>query len=311
MLQFLVSILIFCIVLLLYLHVVYYLKVNNTLEVFHVNDYTKENVNRLCQLKQPFTFNYMNQPLLQGLNFDTLRNQYNKLFIQLRKKTEDLFLPVPVERGLQLFENDVSNNYYSENNEVFLKTSKLLQYCKQDNVLQPTLMSNHKFDVILGNSGANTKTKYNLYYRNFFYVTDGSCKLRLLPPNTNGRLNVNKNYELFEYNCKENVFDTNCKEPFVDVELKKGEIIFIPTYWFYSFQFKEKTIISSFHYSTYLSNLSIVPDVCKHVLQKQNINLHITSMKQPKQKITHNYVNKKNKIKQEKIAKPKTNSAKI
>ena len=53
MLQFLVSILIFCIVLLLYLHVVYYLKVNNTLEVFHVNDYTKENVNRLCQLKQP------------------------------------------------------------------------------------------------------------------------------------------------------------------------------------------------------------------------------------------------------------------
>ena len=34
-------------------------------------------------------------------------------------------------------------------------------------------------------------------------------------------------------------------------------------------------------------------------------------MKQPKQKITHNYVNKKNKIKQEKIAKPKTNSAKI
>jgi len=279
MLQFLVSILIFCIVLLLYLHVVYYLKVNNTLEVFHVNDYTKENVNRLCQLKQPFTFNYMNQSLLQALNFDTLQNQYNKLFIQLRKKTEDLFLPVPVERGLQLFENDVSNNYYSENNEVFLKTSNLLQHCKQDNVLQPTLMSNHKFDVILGNSGSNTKTKYNLYYRNFFYVTDGRCTLRLLPPNTSGKLNVNKNYELFEYNCKENVFDSSFKQQYVDVELKKGEIIFIPTYWFYSFQFKEKTIISSFHYSTYLSNLSIVPDVCKHILQKQNINLHIHSVK--------------------------------
>lgn len=296
MLQFLVSILIFCIVLLLYLHVVYYLKVNNTLEVFHVNDYTKENVNRLCQLKQPFTFNYMNQPLLQALNFDSLQNQYNKLFIQLRKKTEDLFLPVPVERGLQLFENDVSNNYYSENNEVFLKTANLLQYCKQDNVLQPTLMSNHKFDVILGNSGSNTKTKYNLYYRNFFYVIDGSCKLRLLPPNTSGKLNVNKNYELFEYNCKENVFDPSFKQQYVDVELKKGEIIFIPTYWFYSFQFKEKTIISSFHYSTYLSNLSIVPDVCKHVLQKQNINLHISSINQQK---TQNNV-KKNDKKQKK-----------
>lgn len=292
MLQFLVSILIFCIVLLLYLHVVYYLKVNNTLEVFHVNDYTKENVNRLCQLKQPFTFNYMNQPLLQSLNFGTLENQYNKLFIQLRKKTEDLFLPVPIERGLQLFENDISNNYYSENNEVFLKTANLLQHYKQDNVLQPTLMSNHKFDVILGNSGSNTKTKYNLYYRNFFYVTDGSCKLRLLPPNISGKLNVNKNYELFEYNCKENVFDPTFKQQYVDVELKKGEIIFIPTYWFYSFQFKEKTIISSFHYSTYLSNLSIVPDVCKHILQKQNINLHISSMKQ--QNIQHN-VNKNNK----------------
>lgn len=300
MLQFLVSILIFCIVLLLYLHVVYYLKVDNALEVFHVNDYTKENINRLCQLKQPFTFNYMNQHLLQALNFDSLQNQYNKLFIQLRKKTEDLFLPVPVERGLQLFENDVSNNYYSENNEVFLKTANLLQYCKQDNVLQPTLMSNHKFDVILGNSASNTKTKYNLYYRNFFYVTDGSCKLRLLPPNTSGKLNVNKNYELFEYNCKENVFDSSFKQPFVDVELKKGEIIFIPTYWFYSFQFKEKTIISSFHYSTYLSNLSIVPDVCKHILQKQNVNLHISPMNQEKTQNNFKKNDKKNKEKKNK-----------
>ena len=82
-------------------------------------------------------------------------------------------------------------------------------------------MSNHKFDVILGNSGSNTKTKYNLYYRNFFYVTDGSCKLRLLSPNTSGKLNVNKNYELFEYNCKENVFDPSFKQQYVDVELKK------------------------------------------------------------------------------------------
>ena len=62
----------------------------------------------------------MNQPLLQALNFDYLQNQYNKLFIQLRKNRRFVYL-FQLSEDSSYSGNDVSNNYYSENNEVFFK----------------------------------------------------------------------------------------------------------------------------------------------------------------------------------------------
>ena len=271
MIHLLATIFIFLIVLMIYLHIHYHLKVNNTLEYYKVDEFKKENVNKICQLKQPFSFLYRNKGLLDELTFDNLKKKWNNEYIQIRKKTDDLFLPMKVEKGIELFEKDSSNNYYSENNEIFLKNTDLLKDYNNDPILKPCLKSNDKFDVILGTKGVASKLKYNLYYRNFFYVTDGKCKIRLLSPENYGDLDVNKNYDLFEYNSGVDCFADDFSKKYIDVELTKGEILFIPSYWFYSIQFLENSIISSFHYGTYLSNISIIPEVCKHLLQKQNI----------------------------------------
>ena len=73
MLNILATLLIFLIVLIIYLHIQYHLKVNNTLEHYSVNEYKKENINKICQMKQPFSFLYKNQDLLNILNFKNLK----------------------------------------------------------------------------------------------------------------------------------------------------------------------------------------------------------------------------------------------
>ena len=49
------------------------------------------------------------------------------------------------------------------------------------------------------------------------------------------------------------------------------QMLFIPPYWFYSVEMKEKTKIVSFQYSTIMNNLAILPQLCLHFLQNQNI----------------------------------------
>ena len=271
MIHILATIFIFLIVLMIYLHIQYHLKVNNTLEHYRVEEFKRDNINKICQLKQPFSFLYQNKGLLNELSFDNLKNKLKDEYIQIRKKTDDLFLPMKLEKGIELFEKDSSNNYYSENNELFLKNTDIIKHYNNDPILKPCLKSNHKYDVIMGTKGVASKLKYNLYYRNFFYVTDGKCKIRLLTPDNYDDLDVNKNYDLFEYNSSVDCFSDEFQKKYIDVELSKGEILFIPSYWFYSVQFMENSIISCFHFGTYLSNISIIPEVCKHLLQKQNI----------------------------------------
>ena len=268
----LIGIIIFLFVLMIYLHIRFHLKVNNDLDVFTISDNTQERINKVCNLKQPFKFNYINKNLLGLLTFENLKKNHGHHSLNIRKINETLYLPMKLENSIKLFEQDVSNNYFSENNLDFLNESNLLKFYKNDSVLTPNLVSNKKYDMICGKQNTSTITKYNLYYRNFFYVTDGQCKIKLFSPDNIDKLNINKNYELFEYSSSINPFKENINNyKTTELILKKGDIIFIPPYWSYCFHFIENTIISSFHYGTYMSNLSIIPEFINHMFQRQNI----------------------------------------
>ena len=88
-------------------------------------------------------------------------------------------------------------------------------------------------------------------------------------------MNVYKDYYNFEFISSINPFLTENKEKiknFSKIELKlvKGQLLFIPAYWFYSFKFNE-TILINFNYKTYMNQLSILPDYLIHFMQKMNI----------------------------------------
>ena len=57
----------------------------------------------------------------------------------------------------------------------------------------------------------------------------------------------------------------------LDVTLNKGDIIYIPAYWFYSISFEKMSSICTFKYRTFMNSLAITPELILSLLQGQNI----------------------------------------
>ena len=55
-----IAFLIFCIVLFIYLHVQFHLKTSNDLEIYEVDDASKDKLENVCNLRQPTIINYSN-----------------------------------------------------------------------------------------------------------------------------------------------------------------------------------------------------------------------------------------------------------
>ena len=57
----LLSVLIFCIVLFIYLHITFHLKISDDLEVYTIENVSKDRLEEICNLKQPVLFDYTNE----------------------------------------------------------------------------------------------------------------------------------------------------------------------------------------------------------------------------------------------------------
>jgi hypothetical protein len=126
----------------------------------------------------------------------------------------------------------------------------------------------------------NTETplRYEINYRNYFFVTHGKVIVRLLPPKSTKYLYAINDYENFEFISPVNPW--NVQEQYkadfnklrsIDVTLMPGQLIHIPAYWWYSIKFvKSNTSICVFKYKTYMSTLSISDHLFMRILQRQN-----------------------------------------
>ena len=66
----------------------------------------------------------------------------------------------------------------------------------------------------------------------------------------------------------------------LDVTLNVGQIIFIPAYWWYSFEFNENSSLSVFKYRTYMNNVAISNHLLINFLQTQNVKREIVKKKE-------------------------------
>ena len=120
--------------------------------------------------------------------------------------------------------------------------------------------------------------KYNVYNRNYFYVCDGSVKIKLIPPVFSKHLNIEKDYENFEFrsplntwNIQKEYFENYGKSKVMELTLQKNSVLFIPSYWCYSIQFGENALLLNLSYMTLMSFVSTLHHQCLYFLQQQNI----------------------------------------
>lgn len=275
-----ISIFIFCVVLFIYLHIQFQLKTINDLEMYDLDNEstTKKRFEEICDLRQPVIFSLDNV----HITHDIILNKYNSYEIKVRniRDVEYNSLPLSVSNAVKLFENDTNGTYLSENNADFLKETGLIkEYKKQINhAIQPPMTCYSSHDIMFGSNGVETPLRYDINYRNFYTVAEGSVQIKLFPPNSDKYFEPNNDYENFEFRSSLDSISAwnlpeNIKDKVKDIEftLYPGKAVYIPAYWWYSIKFGKNAIIEAFHYRTYMNYLAICPNISMYFLQNMNI----------------------------------------
>ena len=281
-----VSAFIFCIVLFLYLHIQFHLKTSDELEVYEIEQYSKEKMEEICDLRQPVLFDLDEQTdkIMHSTKKDSIVENYSVFEVKVRNahdsKTESgTYLPLPLKSAIKLCEEDKASAYFSENNNDFLvETGVLKHFQYNDEFLRPQLVSNCYYDILFGSQDVTTPFRYEINYRNYFMVTQGELRVKMTPPKSGKYLCETKDYELLEFSSAINPWSPAVKHQAdfekvkcLEIVLLPGKCLHIPAYWWYSFKLNKDTCVSSCKYRTYMNNVAIVPHIGMYLLQNQNV----------------------------------------
>ncbi len=282
--QALFTILIFCIVLFIYIHINFHLRVSDDLEVYEIDQPSKEKLEEICDLRQPVIFDYNVDELVNECNLKSIEQKYGAFDIKVRNVKEydvvsELYLPLTFNTAMEIFTKDDKQQFLSENNGDFLEETGLDKKMRYNDIfLRPFSVSNCSYDYMFSSKNTKTPLKYELNYRNYFLVTQGCVRVKLIPPKSSKYLYTIKDYDNFEFISPINPWNVQSqfksdydKIKSLEVSLTTGQIIFIPAYWWYSFQFEENTSVCVFKYRTYMNNVAISNHLIVNMLQNQNV----------------------------------------
>jgi hypothetical protein len=275
---------IFCLVLFIYLHVQFHLKKSNDLEMYEIDQASKEKLEEICDLRQPVLFDFDNEKIVETTNKQYILDNYSAFEIKIRNIREkdlntELFMPLPMNAAVKLFSEDKTASYYSENNGDFLQETGIVKNMRyNDEFLRPYMVSNCNYDVMFGAANVCTPFRYEINYRNFFLLTQGSAQIKMAPPQSIKYLYPNYDYENFEFKSPVDPWNPQAqykadfdKIKCLEFTLLPGKTVFIPAFWWYSIKLNKDACISCFRYRTYMNNLAVLPYFGMYALQIQNV----------------------------------------
>ena len=276
--------LIFVTVLFIYLHIYFHLKTSNDLELYEFNNISKDRLEEICDLRQPLTFDFDTNKFI-SLTRENIMKNYKYFDIKLRDTSinntnSELYLPITLEKGTHVLNQDKNKKFISENNEEFLEETSLIKSFKtNDEFFRPNMLAKQKYDIIMGSKDSSTPLRYNNTYRTYFMVIKGKVKIQLVPPKNNKYIQPNNDYDNYEFRSPLNIWDIQeeYKKDFnkiksLEITLEPGKAFFLPAYWWYTIKFEDNdTNVINMKYATYMNVVAIFPSIFISFLQQQNI----------------------------------------
>jgi len=279
---------IFCLVLFIYLHVQFHLKTSEDLEMYEIDDPSKDKLEEICDIRQPVLFDFENQKIMETSNKHYISNHYHAFEIKIRNTNDtdtnsEIYMPLPLHASIKLFDEDKKAAYFSENNSEFLEETGIVKNLKyNDEFLRPYMVSNCNYDIMMGSEGTCSPFRYEINYRNYFLLTQGSAIVKMAPPHSVKYLYPTYDYENFEFRSPVNPWTPQPKYSAdfdkikcLEFLLLPGKTLFLPAFWWYSIKFKNNSSISCFRYRTYMNNIAIMPYIGLHALQIQNVKRNV------------------------------------
>jgi hypothetical protein len=284
MLKLFIAFFIFCLVLFMYLHIHFHMKTSDDLEVYEIEQASKDKLEEICDLKQPIIFDQDNDNVLRTSSKNAILENYRAFEIKIRNAkepdyTSEIFMPLPLHSAVKLFDEDKEATFYSENNMDFLQETGVIKHMQyNDEFIRPGMVSNCYYDILMGSDGVVTPFRHEINFRNYFLVTQGTVQIKLAPPKSSRYLCPINDYENFEFRSPVNPWAVQPqysadfeKMKCLDITLSAGKILHIPAYWWYSIKFSKDSSITTFFYRTYMNNIAITPHICMFALQQQNV----------------------------------------
>ena len=279
-------VLIFCFVLFLYLHVYFQLKTSDDLEIYEIDHPSKDKLEEICDLRQPVLFHFQNERIFDSCQRATILDTYGAFDVKIRNvkqsaadNEDNVYVPLAFSNALKVVKEDTEHKYLVENNSEFLEETGLVKSFKYNDVfLRPYMVSNCCYDYLFAAERTRTPFKYEINYRNYVLATEGEIKVKLTQPKSSKYLYQQKDYENLEFSSPLNPWQIQAhyqadfdKIKCLDIVMKKGQILYIPAYWWYSIEFGKEASLATFKYKTYMNTVAILPQLVMKLLQTQNV----------------------------------------
>jgi len=253
-----------CLVVFIYLHVVHQLKTSNDLELFELDMPEKNKLEEACNMRQPMLLPFWDDAFLACTPRAFAYDGFDINVVDPVGET----VPLSVEKARVLFDK---SEHYSERNDEFLKDTLLRRvFESHDSILRPPMVAQMRYDVLFGSLGATTKLRYSDWQRNYFLVADGEVTLKLAPPRYAKYLSVEKDYLKHDYYSTLNPWTQALKVKFLEITVKKGQLIYVPAYWWHTFKLGEHACVLGFQYRTWMNLVATLPDTVIGTMQRQN-----------------------------------------
>ena len=83
-------VLIFCLVLFFYLHVYFQLKTSDDLEIYEIDNPSKDKLEEICDLRQPALFQFQNDRIMESCKRSVILDTYGAVDIKIRNVKQSI-----------------------------------------------------------------------------------------------------------------------------------------------------------------------------------------------------------------------------
>jgi hypothetical protein len=249
-----ITIFLLCIV--LYIHIYYHLKVSDEENIFEIDYTDKVNLEEVCDLRQPFTMEIENT---LNMKSEQLKSRLNIVHQKRQKEEKGTTENDDADKSDKNEDNDIVTKIYSEHNKEILSDETIQTSIKSfEKTIIPEFTIQNVYDILVSDDNFSTPFVSNFNHRNYLYFSEGNATIQFVSHKHNDKLEHHLDYELLQKvstDVPSRVKGVTIKS----INVKAGEFVYIPPRWWYSVNFKSRSLVVKFQYKTVMNIIAHTP----------------------------------------------------
>ena len=242
---------------LFYVHLQFQYKKKEDLEIYEMDYLSNANLQEVTDLKQPVffsmegtesLFSQLHPDLKEEVVVKDVGDYHRSSSLSLskdngKKETAIIGIALSFSSAYGLMDSDPKHVFYSEQNGTFLEETDILSsFQKFGSKIGTGWSVQTKYDLLFGSPKVTMPWKFHTSSQRFLVVSPGSgVRIKMTPWKSRKYMDLVYDYESFDFWAR-SVQDTNMK--CLDFDLKSGQVLYIPPYWFYSVEFLSGSSLS-------------------------------------------------------------------